>query len=149
MVEISCKKCDGKCIVKNGFVRGKQRYLCKECGCNFVLGDDRTNDKILAKKALIILLYSLAKSSFNMLAKLFDMWPSQVYRWIAKAGESLPEPTVSGDIKEIEFDEMWHFVQEKKTKFGSSKPLIAAQGELWPGCSAIVILQLSNDSMIK
>jgi len=49
----------------------------------------------------------------------------------------------------MEFDEMWHFIGAKKTKDGSSKPWIVAQGELWPGLSVVVILQHSNDSMTK
>lgn len=142
-----CKNCGSQQLVKNGFVRQKQRYRCKECGLNFVEGDGRTSDAIAAKKAMLILLYSMGKISFNMLGKLFNMWPSQVYRWIVKEGKSLPEQPISGEIKEIEFDEMWHFIERKKTSFGSSRPLIAAQGKLWPGCSAIVILQLSDDSM--
>jgi insertion element IS1 protein InsB len=32
-------------VVKSGKVRGKQRYKCKECGYNFVIGDARTNEK--------------------------------------------------------------------------------------------------------
>lgn len=140
-----CKKCGSECVVKNGIVRNKQRYLCKECGLNFVIGDERTNASIAAKKALLILLYSMGKISFNMLGKIFKMYPSQVYRWIAKEGHKLPDQPVTGEIKEIEIDEMWHFIEQKKRNFGSSRPLIAAQGELWPGCLAIVILQLSDD----
>lgn len=144
-----CKNCDSEHSVRNGKVRGKQRYRCKECGFNFVVGDARTNDKIAAKKAMLILLYSLGKASFNLLARLFDTWPSQVYRWVVQEGLSLPEQEVSGEIKEMEFDEMWHFIKSKKTNFGSSKRLIVAQGEPWPGCSAIVILQPSEDYIIK
>lgn len=33
---ISCKKCGGKKHVKAGFIKGGQRYLCKDCGCKFV-----------------------------------------------------------------------------------------------------------------
>lgn len=142
-----CKNCSSTDIVKNGFVRNKQRYRCKKCGFNFVEGDGRTSGAIAAKKAMLILLYSMGKISFNMLGKIFNMWPSQVYRWIVKEGKKLPEQSIPGEIKEIEFDEMWHFIERKKTSFGSSKPLIAAQGKLWPGCSAIVMLQLSDDSM--
>ena len=144
-----CKNCTSERAVRNGTVRGKQRYLCKECGFNFVEGDARTNEKITAKKAMLILLYSLGKASFNLLARLFDTWPSQVYRWVVQEGLSLPEQEVPGTIKEMEFDEMWHFIGSKKTSFGSSKPLIVAEGELWPGCSAIVILRPSGAYMIK
>jgi len=41
-----------------------------------------------------------------MLAKIFDTWPSLVYRWIAQAGAQLPDPEVSGEIAEMKFDEM-------------------------------------------
>ena len=132
-----CKNCKSFHVVKNGRVRQKQRFLCKDCGITFVEGDGRTNPKIAAKKALIVLLYSLSKGSYNMLARIFHTWPSLVYRWVREAGAELPEPALEGEIKEIEIDELWHFIQSKKTSFGSSKRLIVAHGELWPGCSAI------------
>ena len=53
---VKCKKCKSENIVKNGKVRDKQRYLCKDCRYNFVEGDARTNEKIKAKKAMCVLL---------------------------------------------------------------------------------------------
>ncbi|MDR3224349.1 MAG: hypothetical protein LBT03_02075, partial [Holosporales bacterium] len=50
-------------------------------------------------------------------------------------------PEISGDIKEIEFDEMWHFIGSKKVKSGSSRPLIVARGKLSHTLSVVVILQ--------
>lgn len=144
-----CKNCKSEQTVKSGFVREKQRYKCKACGINFVIGDGRTNEKIASKKAMCVIFYSLGKASYNMLANIFDTWPSLVYRWILEAGAKLPVHEISGEIKHMEFDEMWHFVKSKKTNFGSSKPLTVASGELWPGCSAIVILQHSKDFMKK
>jgi transposase len=141
---VACKKCGSTDSVRNGRVRGKQRYKCKGCGYNFVEGDARTNEKVAALKAMCVILYALAKGSYNMLGKLFDRDRSLVYRWIREAGLSLPEPEVGGQIREMEFDEMWHFVEEKKTSFGSSRPLIAAHGRLSPGYSALVILQRSE-----
>lgn len=146
---VKCINCESGCIVKNGKTREKQRYRCKECGYNFVEGDGRTNEKIAAKKAMCVLLYSLSKASYSMLAKIFDTWPSLVYRWIKEAGAKLPDQEVSGQISQMEFDEMWHFIGNKKTNFGSSKLLTVAHGELLPGCSAIVILQPSVDSTTK
>ena len=32
---MKCPKCGRKEKVKNGFNRGKQRYKCKNCGCNY------------------------------------------------------------------------------------------------------------------
>jgi transposase len=139
-----CKKCGSERAVKSGIVSGKQRYHCKDCGCNFREGDDRTNHKVAAKKALCILLYAMAKGSYRMMGRILKIDHTLVYRWVRAFGESLPEPKVSGEIKQIEFDEMWHFIKSKKTNFGSSKPLIVAQGELWAGCSAVVMLQHSS-----
>ena len=117
-----CKNCGSEHAVKNGRVRGKQRYRCKECSFNFVEGDARTNEKIAAKKAMLVLLYSLGKASFNLLARIFDTWPSQVYRWVLQEGLSLPEQKVSAAIKEMEFDEMWHFIKSKKQALGHQSP---------------------------
>ncbi len=144
-----CKNCKSEKTVKSGKIRGKQRYKCKECGYHFVEGDGRTNEKIAAKKALCVLLYSLSKASFNGLAKIFNMWPSLVYRLIVEAGAKLPDEEISEDIREMKFDEMWHFVGSKKEKFGLSKRLIVAHGEPWPGFSAVVILKPLDGSMIK
>jgi transposase len=144
-----CKNCSAVRTIKSGKVNGKQRYKCKECGYHFTEGDRRTNERIAAKKAMCVILYSLGKASFRMLAKIFNTSASLTYRWIVEAGCKLPEQAVPGDITQMEFDEMWHFIKSKKTNFGSSRPLIVAEGEPWPGCSAIVILQPSNGSMIK
>jgi transposase len=146
---LSCKRCGGVRFIKNGIVSGKQRYQCKDCHHRFREGDNRTNDKIAAKKALCVLFYSMAKGSFRMLGHLLNTDHTLVYRWIRKFGESLPEPAVSGTITEMEFDEMWHFIGQKKRNFGSSKPLIVAHGELWAGYSAIVILQRSEGCTTK
>src|SRR5215471_20485524 len=146
---VTCKRCDGEQAVKNGKVRGKVRYKCKQCGLNFVEGDKRVKASLVVKKALAVILYSLGKASFNMLGKIFGHSPSLLYRWIVEEIAKLPEPAVAGDIKEMEFDEMWHFIGSKKTKSGSSRRWIVAHGELWPGWSAVVMLQPSGGSTTR
>jgi len=93
--------------------------------------------------------YALGKGSYRMLGRIFGIDHTLVYRWIRSFGESLPEQEVSGEIKRMEFDEMWHFIGSKKTSFGSSRPLTVAHGKPWPGCLAIVILQHSESFMTK
>ncbi|MDR2819537.1 MAG: hypothetical protein LBB60_03285, partial [Desulfovibrio sp.] len=75
----TCKKCGSGQIVKSGVVAGKQRFLCKECGCNFREGDARTSEKVAAKKALGVLLYAMAKGSFRMMGWGAVTWPGAVY----------------------------------------------------------------------
>ena len=112
---VTCKRCESDQAVKNGIVANKQRYKCKKCGCNFREGDKRTNDKIAAKKALCILLYAMSKGSFRMMGRILGIEHTLVYRWVRAFGKNLPEPEVSGDIRQMEFDEMWHFIKDLST----------------------------------
>ena len=146
---LACKNCQHAHTVKNGFVRGKQRYQCRTCGYNFVLGDARHSHATEVKKALCIILYSLGKASFGFWAKLLGVSRTTTDDWIRQAAASTDEPTMALDIQEIEFDEMWHFIQSTKEKSGLLKPWIVAQGEPWPGYAVVVMRHRSNDSMIK
>ncbi|MCL2288217.1 MAG: hypothetical protein FWC33_03420 [Candidatus Bathyarchaeota archaeon] len=146
---ISCKRCDSENIAKSGIVRAKQRFRCKKCGYNFRFGDSRTNEKIIAKKALCILWYSMDNCSFRMMGKLLQIDHTLVYRWIQSFGESLPEPKSSYDIKQLEFDELWCFVDLKKETFESLKQLIMKHEKLLPEFLVNEILQRLDDSMIK
>ena len=146
---ITCKNCHDSQTVKNGFVRDKQRYQCKMCGYNFVLGDERHSHATEVKKALCIILYSLGKASFGFMAKLLAVSRTTTYYWIRQAAAGTDEPTITPDRREIACDEMWHFIQAKKEKSGLSKPWIVAQGELLPGYWVVVMRQHSNDSMIN
>jgi transposase len=146
---ITCKNCQHPHTVKNGFVRGTQRYQCRACGYNFVLGDERHSHATEVKKALCMILYSLGKASFGFLAKLLGVSRMTTYDWIRQAAAGTDAPTIAPEIQEIEFDEMWHFMQSTKEKSGLLKPWIVAQGAPLPGYAVVVMLQRSNDSMIK
>ena len=146
---LNCKNCEEKQVVKNGIVRQQQRYRCKSCGYNFVLGDKRVKMETAVKRAFAVILYALGKSSYGFIAKLFGVTPPAVQKWLKQEAEILIEPEISAEITEMEFDEMWHFVGSKKTKNGLSKPWIVLHGELWPGLSAVVMLQPSNGSTTR
>jgi len=111
---MQCKSCQSERAVKNGMSGGKQRYRCKDCGFNFVGGDLRINESLAPKKALTVLLYSLSKASFRFLGRLFGVSPTLPYRWVKAEAGALAEPEISGDIREMEFDEMRHFIGSKK-----------------------------------
>lgn len=83
------------------------------------------------------------------MAKLLGVSRTTTYYWIRQAAAATAEPAIATNIQEIEFDEMWHFIQSKKENSGLSKPWIVAQGELLPGYSVVVMLQHSNGSMIN
>lgn len=131
MPGLCCKRCGGEDYVKSGFVRGHQRYRCKGCGCNFTETPPR--GKPAAMKALAILLYGMGNMSQGMIARLLGVSEVSVYKWIKAGASALPEPTVSADVQIVQLDEMWHFVNGKKTNVGSGAPTIRSTGEPWPG----------------
>ena len=131
MNELSCKRCGGGSYVMNGVVRGHQRYKCRDCGCNFT--DTPPRGKPPAMKALAVLLYGMGNASYGMIARLLGVSEVSVYKWVKAEAAALPEPEVPADVEIVQLDEMWHFVNGKKTSVGSGGPLIRSTGEPWPG----------------
>jgi len=52
MQEIRCKKCGSNNHVKSVYVRDNQRYKCKDCGCNFKIGDWEGYRQVIPQKKL-------------------------------------------------------------------------------------------------
>ena len=67
---MSCKRCGSDRSVKNGLMRGKQRYLCKECGLAFT--NTPARGKPLTLKAAAVLLY-VSGLSMSRTAKLLGV----------------------------------------------------------------------------
>lgn len=140
---LSCKRCGSASFVKHGFVRELQRYRCKTCGFHFTATPKRGRSE--ATKALAVLLYSLGKAGFRWLGKLLGVSGVSIYKWVRQAAEALPEPEVREEIREMELDELWHFLHAKKTSVGSGKPMIVANGIVSPGWwVAVIMLRLST-----
>ncbi len=110
--EIECKRYKPTSYVKNGFVRGLQRYRCKDCGCNFTNTDPR--GKPPAMKALAVLLYGACNTSLSMIERLLDVSHVSVYRWIRQEASSLEALKGPEDVEIVEIDEIWHFMNGKK-----------------------------------
>ncbi len=125
---MKCKKCGCEKHVKNGTARGHQRYKCLECGCVFT--DTPPRGKPPEMKALAVLLYALGNASFGMIGRLLGVSNVSVLRWIRAEAMSVQTAEISEESKIIQVDEMWHFVNGKKTKFGSGRPMILAKSVL-------------------
>ena len=127
MDEIRCKRCQSADHVRNGIVRGFQRYRCQDCGCNFTLTPPRGKPE--AMKALALLLYATGNMSFNGIGKLLGVSDVSVLRWVRDAARRVPEPSVPAGTTIVLFDEMWHFLKKSLENFGfggRSIPLPAA-----------------------
>jgi transposase-like protein len=111
---LGCKHCGSGSFVRNGMAHGRQRYRCKACGRSFTATPPR--GKPPAMKALAVLLYALGNVSQGMIAKLLGVSHVAVYRWVRAAGEGTPAPSATPSSGIVQIDEMWHFVEGKKTR---------------------------------
>jgi len=147
-MELSCKRCGRASFVKNGFVRGLQRYRCQTCGYNFTATPKRGRSE--ATRALAVLLYSFGKASYRWLGKLLNVSAVSVYKWVRQTAETLPEPELREDIREMELDELWLLLQSKKTSVGLGKPMIVTHGVVSPGWwVAVIMLPLRNSGNVS
>ena len=60
-----------------------------------------------------------------------------MYRWIVEASNKIEFVETQEEIKEMEFDEIWHYINKKKENFGLSKHLSVAQVELSHGIGGL------------
>ena len=133
---LRCKRCGSEKQVKNGMMRGKQRFLCKECGLNFT--DTPARGKPLAMKAAAVLLY-VSGLSMNRTAKLLGVSTPTIQAWLeqfAAAYAQKPEP--EGRAVVIELDEMGHYLKKSPSRSGSGRLGIVRQVSWWTGNAAVV-----------
>jgi len=147
MSELSCKKCQSLRYVKSGHTRGFQRYKCKECGCQFT--DTKRRGINPALKSFAIVLYAYCGVSMGKIARLCKVSTVAVLKWVrAAALEVQPINSVSeSDI--VMIDEVWHFVNGKKTKYGSGERLTGYRVDLLDGNWAIVAMPVLKDLSLK
>ncbi len=135
---LRCKRCGSAEQVKNGLMRGKQRYRCKSCGLNFTATPPRGMP--LQVKVTAILLY-VSGLSMNRTAKLLGVSTPSVMAWIerfAKDHAQKPAPE-EGRAVVIELDEMWHYLKKSRTSSGCGRLGIVLRADWLTGNAAVVI----------
>src|SRR3954452_15796817 len=130
---LRCKRCGGEEHVKNGLMRGHQRYLCKSCGLNFT--DTPPRGKPLAMKAAAVLRY-VSGLSMNRTAKLLGVSTPTIQAWLeqfAAAYAQKPEP--EGRAVVIELDEMWHDLKKTRSAKLTGTLAVPRRPGRHPGCA--------------
>ena len=134
---LRCKGCGSEEHVKNGLMRGKQRYRCRACGLNFT--DTPPRGMPLAVKAAAVLLY-VSGLSMNRTAKLLGVSTPTVQAWLERFAEDhAKKPEPEGRALVTELDEMWHYLKKDPRSSGSGKLGIVLQGGSWTGNAAVAI----------
>ena len=107
-----CVRCGSVEYFKNGKMRGKQRYKCKDCGYNFTNTHGRGYPPELRIQALKLYTENVGIRSIG---RLLGVNPSTVVHWVRDEGQSLMQqlkhslPASLDAMDIIEIDEMWHY----------------------------------------
>jgi len=117
-----CPKCWSEKNVKSWKNNWKQRYKCKDCGCNYTKEELWKVELSLKIQALKMYLeWMWFRSIWRVL------WVSNVsvLKWIkifweiaVSLFENLNKVKLEKEYKKIELDEMWHYVKKKKINYG-------------------------------
>ena len=118
-----CKYCGSSKLVKNGKVRGLQRYRCNECRKNQVAGDGRV--KYSNKIRYLALAMYLNSAGFRSIGRVLKVPFQLVHSWVRKAGEQVEDEasrriSPQKEIAILEMDELYTYIQKKsgKTEYG-------------------------------
>lgn len=135
-----CKYCYDERLVKNGFVRGQQRWRCQSCFRNQVAGDKRTKyDNKIKHQALAMYLNSSGIRSIGRVLKV----PHQlVAKWIENAGRLVEQEILNlrmtpRNISILEMDELFTYVQKNSGKYEYGWLLIGTEMKLLRLISAV------------
>jgi transposase-like protein len=140
-----CTKCGSERVFRSGFVKSEQRYKCKECSRQFV--PTRQHGKSETEKLTATLLY-INGLSLRTIARLLSVTATAILKWIRQyAIENYEKPQPQNNDVEIELDEMWHYLESKKTSFGFGKHIVALPINSLTGSVGIVIVELFGECL--
>jgi transposase len=105
---------------KDGIVKSKQRYFCRDCKHRFTVEQVGKPNKI-RRDALILYLEGLG---FRSIGRYLNVSHVAVFNWIKSFGERLDDFRNPEDIEVVELDEMHTYIGSKKTTVGSGLLLI-------------------------
>ena len=119
---MDCPKCGNKGCCKDGIVKGRQRYLCRDCQYRYTVGQrSGTGDKAIKRQALELYLEWLGFRSIGRVLKFSHV---SVFNWIKSFGEQRDEARSDSSVEVMELDEMHSYIGSKKIIAGYGLLLI-------------------------
>lgn len=109
---MQCPKCESSKHVKDGIVKNKQRYKCKECSFRYTVLKKST-EKPLHLKRLALQLY-LEGLGFSSIGRVLNVSNVSILNWIKAFGEQVENLRTNDPVNFIEIDEMHTYIGSKK-----------------------------------
>ena len=136
---VECKRCGSTQIVKSGTVRGKQRYMCKQCGYHFIEGDRRENSTNVLLMTICTLFQMLGAEQYRMVGEHLNRDTSLIHRWMNKTPFEYKRYW-KGHAREYK-DANHLFDQLKQGGVANGKPLIVADNVIEGMYIALIVQQ--------
>ena len=106
-------RCGSQRLIRYGIVAGQQRWRCRRCRYQFTHLEEHGTPEPTKRAAVSLYGYGL---SFNAVADLLGTTAQSVLRWGCRYVDRFCTKPPPGEAVVIELDEMWHYLQRKKTK---------------------------------
>lgn len=128
---MNCPKCNSECHVKDGIVKGKQRFLCKNCNYRYTVAY-RGKPDTLKRLALHMYLEGLG---FRSIGRIIGVSNVTIMKWIKSYGKDIEQIQKEDKPLEIvEMDELHTYVGLKKTIVGYGWLLIGLGENILTSC---------------
>lgn len=130
MEKKSCPKCSSTECVKHGFMKGSQRYWCKNCGYRYTVAKlGKSLEKSYVVRSLQLYLEGMG---FRAIERVMGISHVTVINWVKKYGKDLCFiRKEDGRSREIEVDELHSYVGDKKKRYGSGVLLEGTVKKCW------------------
>jgi len=125
---MNCPRCGSVNHCKDGIVKGRQRYKCKDCYYHYTV-KQKSDVKSSDTKRLAFEMY-LEGLGFRSIGRILQISYGTVYQWIKKWGKNMTLPKRKEEIEVVELDEMHTYVGRKKTTNGYGLLLIDMENGL-------------------
>ena len=111
-----CSKCNAeKKQYKDGFTKaGSQRQRCGVCGARYT-PEPKKQGYSQKVRNLAIRMYADGLG-FRQIARQLKLSHSTVMEWVKTHAEQLPDAPVPEEVDTVEMDELYTFIEKKKTE---------------------------------
>ena len=118
---MQCPECNSNHINKNGHKKGKQNYICVNCGRQFIECYENQKGYSEEVKRECLKMY-VNGMGFRGIERVKNVHHTTIINWVKQVGKLLPDYYDPETIPGVgELDELETFVGSKKTKFGSGR----------------------------
>ena len=118
---MKCPECKSSRVNKNGNKKGKQNYLCVECGRQFIECYQPHKGYSQEVKQECRKMY-VNGMGFRAIERIKGVHHTTIINWVKQVGKLLPEAYEPDRIPDVgELDELETFIGSKKTKSGERR----------------------------